>query len=98
MKEEIILKEICPYSMVPIDKAEIPQEALDIDNKVRSNLFAWNGQFSPQFIETLLEKYSSPSDTVFDPFLGSGTTSLKKEKDFASHCTECFGILYGQNI
>ena len=70
----IIRKEPYPYSMVPIDKTEILQSDLDIDSKVRSNLFAWNGQFSPQFIEVLLGKYSSHSDIVFDPFLGSGTT------------------------
>lgn len=69
-----IKKEIYTYSMVPIDRTEIPQCALDINSKIRSNLFTWNGQFSPQFIETLLDRYSTKNDIVFDPFLGSGTT------------------------
>ena len=69
-----VLDTVCPYASVSIDRTEIPQSALNIDSKTRSNLFAWNGQFSPQFIECMLHKYSKKSDTVFDPFLGSGTT------------------------
>lgn len=56
-----------------IDRIEIPQCDLNIDNKTRSNLFNWNGQFSPQFIEAILSKYSKPGFFVLDPFLGSGT-------------------------
>lgn len=74
MVDKNIRKNFCPYSRIPIDRTEIPQSYLDIDSKKRSNLFTWNGQFSPQFIETLLDKYATPNDTVFDPFLGSGTT------------------------
>lgn len=36
-------------------------------------MFSWRGQFSPEFIETLLIKYANSSDIVYDPFLGSGT-------------------------
>lgn len=60
-------------AMPTIDRVEIPQEDLNIESKVRSNLFAWNGQFSPQFIEALLDKYARSHDFVLDPFLGSGT-------------------------
>ena len=35
----------------------LPQGVLDIEEKNRSNLFAWRGQFSPQLIECLLEAY-----------------------------------------
>ena len=63
---------IC-FSQTLIDRDEISQSELNIDDKVRSNLFAWNGQFSPQFIEVLLNKYSKPWYFVVDPFLGSGT-------------------------
>ena len=59
--------------MPEIDRTEIDQSLLDIDVKTRSNLFAWNGQFSPQFIETLLKHYATDGDYVADPFLGSGT-------------------------
>lgn len=52
---------------------EIPRQLLDIEDKSRSNLFAWRGQFSPQLIETLLEAYCPPDATILDPFVGSGT-------------------------
>lgn len=62
------------FEKIPIDKTSIAQGELDIDNKTRSNLFTWNGQFSPQFVETLLSHYAQESDVVIDPFAGSGTT------------------------
>ena len=62
------------YQDIPINYSLIPQNLLDINNKVRSNLFAWNGQFSPQFVEVLLENFTDASDVVIDPFAGSGTT------------------------
>ena len=51
----------------------IPQEILNIQEKTRSNLFSWRGQFSPQLIESLLTAYCSPGSVVLDPFAGSGT-------------------------
>lgn len=51
----------------------LPQSVLDIEDKNRSNLFAWRGQFSPQLIESLLDAYCLPNSTVLDPFAGSGT-------------------------
>lgn len=62
------------FEKIPIDKTSISQGELDIDNKTRSNFFAWNGQFSPQFIEALLSHYAQDGDVVVDPFAGSGTT------------------------
>ena len=61
------------YDTIQFDQREITQSLLNIEAKKRSNLFAWNGQFSPQFIEALLERYAGPDTTVADPFLGSGT-------------------------
>ena len=61
------------YSAIQIDKREITQSLLNIEDKTRSNLFAWNGQFSPQFIEALLDQYADERYVVADPFLGSGT-------------------------
>lgn len=51
----------------------IPQALLDIEEKNRSNLFAWRGQFSPQLIEYILDAYCLPDSIVLDPFAGSGT-------------------------
>ena len=62
------------FEKIPIDKTSISQGELDIDNKTRSNFFAWNGQFSPQFVEALLSHYAQDGDVVIDPFAGSGTT------------------------
>ena len=69
-----MINTITTFETIPIDKVSIPQCDLDIENKTRSNLFAWNGQFSPQFIETLLSSYAHDEDIVLDPFVGSGTT------------------------
>lgn len=65
---------ITTFAKIPIDRDEISQGQLDIDNKTRSNLFSWNGQFSPQFVEALLNCYAQDGDIVIDPFAGSGTT------------------------
>lgn len=62
------------FENIPINRDEIDQSLLNIDEKVRSNLFTWNGQFSPQFIEALLNQYARPCYFVIDPFVGSGTT------------------------
>lgn len=51
----------------------VSQTLLNIEEKNRSNLFAWRGQFSPQLIECLLDAYCLPDSIVLDPFAGSGT-------------------------
>ena len=61
------------FEDIPFDKNEIEQNKLDIENKERSNLFTWNGQFSPQFVEVILKKYAKENNNILDPFLGSGT-------------------------
>jgi SAM-dependent methyltransferase len=58
---------------VPINRTEIDQALLNIESKERSNPLPWNGQFSPQFVEALLDKYASEAHCVLDPFSGSGT-------------------------
>lgn len=55
----------------------LSQDTLNIKEKVRSNLFTWKGQFSPQFVESHLETYSKPGDYVLDPFVGSGTVLVE---------------------
>jgi hypothetical protein len=61
------------FDGMPLDTETIPQEQLNIDNKDRSNLFPWNGQFSPQLVEVLLRTYAQGGCRAFDPFVGSGT-------------------------
>lgn len=52
---------------------KLPQRVLNIEEKSRSNLFAWRGQFSPQLIDCLLDAYCPIGSTILDPFSGSGT-------------------------
>jgi len=61
------------FTETPINRKEISQELLDIENKQRTNPLPWKGQFSPQFIEILINKYANQNSVIFDPFLGSGT-------------------------
>ncbi|GAB6392290.1 MAG: site-specific DNA-methyltransferase [Treponematales bacterium] len=65
------------YENTPLDRESIEPNVLNIANKYKSNPLPWNGQFSPQLVQVLLNFYSKRSDTVFDPFLGSGTTLLE---------------------
>ncbi|NLP45668.1 MAG: site-specific DNA-methyltransferase [Epulopiscium sp.] len=66
--DEVLFKD------VEVNITDIDQALLNIDNKVRSNLFSWNGQFSPQFIEVMLNQYAEEGYRLYDPFVGSGTT------------------------
>lgn len=52
----------------PLSKSQ-----LDLDEKKRSNLLAWRGQFSPELIENILMAYANKDDVLLDPFCGSGT-------------------------
>ena len=52
---------------------ELEPERLNVTDKTRSNLFSWRGQFTPQFVDYLLETFARPGQTVLDPFCGSGT-------------------------
>jgi DNA modification methylase len=49
------------------------QEKLDVATKKRSNLFNWRGQFTPEFVEYILQTFTNQGDFVLDPFSGSGT-------------------------
>ncbi|MGD9101489.1 MAG: DNA methyltransferase [Anaerolineae bacterium] len=65
------------YARTPLNTEAIPQARLNIARKVRSNPLRWNGQFSPQLIQVLLDEYAAPESVLFDPFLGSGTVLLE---------------------
>ncbi len=64
----------------------IDSSLLDIKNKVRGNLFAWRGQFSPQLVQNLLSSYCPDNVSVFDPFGGSGTVLY----ECAAENKECY--------
>jgi hypothetical protein len=65
------------YAETPLNTSEISQADLDIVNKSRSNPLRWNGQFSPQLVQVLLNTYATSGSVLFDPFLGSGTVLLE---------------------
>lgn len=49
------------------------QDRLNVATKKRSNLFNWRGQFTPEFVEYILQTFAKKGDFVLDPFSGSGT-------------------------
>ena len=51
----------------------LEQERLDATAKKRSNIFNWRGQFTPEFVEYILQTFAKPNDHILDPFSGSGT-------------------------
>ncbi|MDR1316949.1 MAG: site-specific DNA-methyltransferase [Spirochaetales bacterium] len=65
------------FENIPLDNNSIEQNLLNIDNKYKTNPLPWNGQFSPQLVQVLLNCYSKNADTIYDPFMGSGTTLLE---------------------
>jgi len=65
------------FENLPLDNKSIDQNLLNIANKYKSNPLPWNGQFSPQLVQVLLNYYSKNEDIIYDPFLGSGTTLLE---------------------
>jgi hypothetical protein len=68
----------------------LPPAVLNIEDKLRSNLFAWRGQFSPQLIESLLGSYVEPWAAVLDPFMGSGTVLVEAAR--------CGHAVYGTEV
>lgn len=83
------------FDEIPINREEISQSKLNIENKTRSNLFNWNGQFSPQFIEALLNKYAKDGMVIVDPFLGSGTVLAESaRKGLEAYGTELNASAY----
>lgn len=67
---------------------ELLQSRLDVANKSRSNIFNWRGQFTPQFVDYLLEEFASDASAVADPFCGSGTVLLEA----AARDLNAFGV------
>ena len=48
--------------------------------RLEITIFQWNGQFSPRFIEALLEKYTQKGYHVLDPFMGSGNVLFERAR------------------
>jgi len=54
------------------------QDRLDVNTKKRANLFNWRGQFTPEFVEYIIETFNcNSSSVILDPFVGSGTVLIE---------------------
>ncbi len=54
------------------------QDRLDVNTKKRANLFNWRGQFTPEFVEYIIESFNCDvNSVVLDPFAGSGTVLIE---------------------
>lgn len=66
------------YARLDLDlswsEAELPQ--VERTRHVHG-LHPYLGKFIPQLVEAFLGRYFSPGDTVYDPFVGSGTTLVE---------------------
>jgi hypothetical protein len=56
------------------------QDKLNVTSKTRSNIFNWRGQFTPEFVEYIINTFAQATDTTFDPFCGSGTVLLESAR------------------
>ena len=65
------------FAATPLDRTSLPQGALDVAERVRTNPLPWTGQFSPQLVEKLLAAYAPRDGVVLDPFAGSGTSLVE---------------------
>jgi len=74
------------------------QRKLDVLDKKRANLFNWRGQFTPEFVEYLLESFGEKGQTVLDPFSGSGTVLFEAaKKDMNVHGFEINPAAYAMS-
>jgi len=64
---------------IPFDQP-LPKKVINVEDKSRSNLYTWRGQFTPELIENLLKAYCPIEGTVLDPFCGSGTVLYESGK------------------
>ena len=62
------------------NKIDFTDDELNLNDKKRVNLFSWQGQFSPEFVYKILNKYTNENDIVFDPFVGSGTVLVESAR------------------
>ncbi len=56
------------------------QNKLNVTSKTRSNIFNWRGQFTPEFVEYIINTFAETANTTFDPFCGSGTVLLESAR------------------
>ena len=81
--------------MVPQRRTMLDQSRLDVTTKTRSNIFNWRGQFTPQFVDYLIEEFAANASSIADPFCGSGTVLLESaSKGIPAYGTELHPAAY----
>jgi len=90
MEQPYLAECLAKFDFLPPNQdTTVLQEKLNLQTKLRTSLFPWRGQFSPELVELLLDKYSHFGDVVFDPFAGSGTTLFEcSRKNLSCYGTE----------
>lgn len=74
------------------------QHKLDVTDKSRSNLFNWRAQFTPQFVDYILDNFAKAGYVVIDPFAGSGTVLQEcSAKDLSCHGFEINPAAYAMS-
>jgi DNA modification methylase len=63
-----------------VSQIDLDPEKLNVSVKTRSNIFNWRGQFTPEFVEYILDTFACPTSVTFDPFCGSGTVLLESAR------------------
>ena len=51
---EVTKKNLNRIDLIDINTTDLEQNLLNIQNKEKSNNFTWKGQFSPQFVSTII--------------------------------------------
>ena len=73
----------------------LDQDRLDVVAKTRSNIFNWRGQFTPLFVDYLIESFAATAKSVVDPFCGSGTVLLESaSRGITAYGTELHPAAY----
>lgn len=87
MKAALLNRLASDVAAFEIDRESVPQGKLDLENRVRTSVFPWRGQFSPGLIDLILSLHTRPGAVVVDPFVGSGTTLFESTR----RGLECYG-------
>jgi hypothetical protein len=66
--------------MKTVSQIELDRNRLNVLTKTRANIFNWRGQFTPEFVEYILDTFASTNCSIFDPFCGSGTVLLESAR------------------
>ncbi|MEW6419318.1 MAG: DNA methyltransferase [Nitrospirota bacterium] len=66
--------------MKTTDEIRFDQAKLNVMCKTRSNIFRWRGQFTPEFVEYIINTFAYNVEKTFDPFCGSGTVLLESAR------------------